>query len=66
MTAVESEDAFIPVAEAARRKNCTRVTVHNAVKRGDLRFRRYGRDVSIRADETFEKWQPKETWNRRK
>jgi hypothetical protein len=48
----------IPAPEAARRKDCSRQTIYNALSRGDLSEISYGSTRLVLLDEKWKEWMP--------
>lgn len=49
---------IISVKDAANSKGCSRQTIWNAIKKGDIDGTQIGRSYVIEANQKFEKWQP--------
>lgn len=56
----------IPVSEAARRKECSRQTIYNALERGDLNEVTFPGSSTrlVAVDGRFRGWKPAETGRR--
>ena len=57
-------DGLIPVSEAAKRKECTRQTIYNALDRGDIVGMTFTTVRLVVVNKMFEEWEAKNVGRR--